>query len=188
MSFGFDRARVQLCYFKGSLNENADVLSRREVKQWTAHVSTAAATAVCVRHVLFSISSAARQSREGGLRSSAFIHTRTMAYKQWTEKPFHSSLLTRSQLQLNRVVCRCHTPGLAPCVLTGPVLAFCQRVKFCKVIVMHHVPLHLGTEKTLAQVRQEAYWVSMATDVEYYCCECPKSPAVKPASATHSLV
>jgi len=31
---------------------------------------------------------------------------------------------------------------------------------------------HQGTEKTLEQLRQEAYWVNMARDVEQYCREC----------------
>ena len=45
---------------------------------------------------------------------------------------------------------------------------------------------HRCFERTLDRLRQEAYWVSMAKDVEKYCCECSKCQKSKLSIPKHA--
>ena len=45
---------------------------------------------------------------------------------------------------------------------------------------------HQGVNKTLARLRQEAYWVGMAEDVEVYCRKCIKCKQAKLPTPIHA--
>ena len=74
------------------------------------------------------------------------------------------------------------TPGPTTEVVTVPVT---PSSLVHDVLVRHHdAPTagHLGMEKTLSRLKQEAYWVNMARDVEWHCheCKCQQSKLVMP--------
>ena len=70
------------------------------------------------------------------------------------------------------VLCRSYTPIPLAEEITVPVLPSSLRADTLKL--NHDIPSagHQGFEKTLDRLRQNAYWVSMAKDVERYCREC----------------
>ena len=79
---------------------------------------------------------------------------------------FHQLLL------LNDIVYCTHSPGPTSDIATVPVIpsALCQQV----LQKNHDIPSsgHLGADKTLSRLQNEAYWAGMSVDVEKYCREC----------------
>jgi len=70
------------------------------------------------------------------------------------------------------VLCRTYSPGLLEGAVTVPILppSFQQDA----LTLCHDIPTagHLGIDKTLDRLRRNAYWVSMARDVECHCRNC----------------
>ena len=65
-------------------------------------------------------------------------------------------------------------------IVTVPILSpsFHQLLLMCC-----HNPIsvgHLGSERTLERLHQEAYWIGIARDVEQYCQECSTCQKVTP--------
>ena len=105
----------------------------------------------------------------------------TLTGKSWQQPPFHHykqlwSLLTF----VNGVLCRRYSPGPTAKTVTVPVLP-----RSLQAAALHHchdapTASHLGYEKTLHKLQQEAYWVYMSQDVDQYCRQCSKCKASKP--------
>ena len=72
------------------------------------------------------------------------------------------------------LACRHYTPSPIAEAITVPILPTALRQAALQH--NHDAPTagHQGFERTLDRLRQEAYWVSMAKDVEKYCRECTK--------------
>ena len=80
-----------------------------------------------------------------------------------------------SQLKVvDSIVCRTYTPDPTGDAVTVPVLP--QALHHQALQSSHDNPSagHLGVDKTLHRKRLEAYWVSMAGDVETYCRQCTR--------------
>ena len=78
-----------------------------------------------------------------------------------------------SQLEVvDGIVCRRYKPGPTSDTIVVPVLPEAMHQK--AMSLCHDSPTagHQGTRKTWERIRQEAYWVNMAQDVDRYCREC----------------
>ena len=85
-------------------------------------------------------------------------------------------------LIIDGVVCRSyHLDRTAEPVIV-PVLPPSLRQQ--ALFQVHNIPTagHQGTVKTLQRLRQKAYWVNMAKDVDQHCQECMKCQQTKPTA------
>ena len=83
--------------------------------------------------------------------------------KSWQQPPF----IAWSQLTfVNEVLCRHYSPGPAAKTVTVPVLP--RSLQAAALHYCHDAPTvgHLGYEKILHKLQQEAYWVYMLRDVD----------------------
>ena len=168
-------------YKPGSQNGNADALSRRGPDS-TAEATQCAATFL-----------KSHPSREE-LRSAQQQDFITSQLRQCLLTAFSSSSLVKrptmhryrqiwSQLSIiDGVVCRSYHPDLTAEKVIVPVLPPSLRRQ--ALSCTHDLPTagHQGRAKTLHRLRQEAYWVNMATDVDQYCRECTKCQQTKPTA------
>ena len=170
--FDFD-----ISYRKGSSNTNADALSRRSQPHPTE--STALTVAVESPKELAHCQQTDDVTRKlyDALHSSASTPTG----KSWRQPPFHRYKQLWSQLTfVNGVLCRRYSPGPTAKTVTVPVLP--RSLQAAALRRCHDAPTagHLGYEKTLHKLQQEAYWVYMSRDVDQYCRQCSKCNASKP--------
>ena len=100
--------------------------------------------------------------------------------KCWNHYPLKRYRQLWPQLTIaNGVLCRQYTPSPMADLITVPVLP--KSLHRDALVRSHDVPTagHQGFEKTLARLRQDAYWISMARDVAQYCRECTKCQQCK---------
>ena len=89
------------------------------------------------------------------------------------------SQLRLQLLILDGIACRQYVPGPTDKKIQVPLIPLSrqhQALHSC-----HDVPSsgHQGVDKTLARLRQEAYWVGMAEDIDSYCRQCVKCQQAK---------
>ena len=163
-------------YRKGSLNSNADALSRREATQ---HIS--AATQIQVTEAKEELREA--QQADSNIRKVADALTRSNKQptgKMWRHPPLSRYRQLWSQLTMeDGVVCRKYSPGPTRDIIIVPIIPLSLRQTI--LARNHDTPSagHQGVERTVERVRKEAYWVNMARDVELHCRECTKCQQAK---------
>ena len=104
--------------------------------------------------------------------------------QKWKSSPLNRYCQLWSQLKVvDCIVCRTYTPDPTGDTVTVPVLpqSLCQQA----LQSSHDAPStgHLGVYKTLHWLHCEAYWVSMASDVEIYCRQCTRCQVPAPIRA-----
>ena len=95
--------------------------------------------------------------------------------REWRQHPLRRYRQLWAQLKLvDGVLCRNYIPSPMSESVTVPILPASFRQQ--ALIRNHDTPSagHQGSDRTLERLRNEAYWVSMAQDVERYCRECTK--------------
>ena len=170
---------------KGSVNTNADALSRRS---YSTQVAATQATSDVVKAEI-------REAQIDDPVTNHILHalstsTQRPTRKQWYHPPLRHYRRIWSQLTiLDGVACRQYKPGPLSESVSVPVLPPSLR---CRALhCAHNVPSagHQGMSKTLERLQQEAYWVGMAGDVERHCrtcitCQQSKLPAPTRAPMT----
>ena len=152
---------------KGSLNSNADALSRLPDPHCATTVTVPSYTSsdLCQSQQEDSTLSEVLQARENSCSPPEAQH--------WNKQPLRRYRQLWNQLQIvDGILCRTYTPSPLNEEITVPVLPASLRadaIKHC-----HDIPSagHQGFEKTLERLRYTAYWVGMAQDVETFCREC----------------
>ena len=91
--------------------------------------------------------------------------------EETTLTPLYQQLWHQLKL-VEGIVCREYTPGPTEDQKVVPIYPATLRQEVLRR--NHDAPSagHLGPEKTLQRLRQEAYWVNMARDVTHYCEQC----------------
>ena len=177
--FDFD-----ITYRKDSLNTNADALSRRDQPD---PVETTALT----RAEEFPDKIAQCQQADEVIKKlyDALLSSPSLpSGKLWQQSPFHRYKQIWSQLTfVNKVLCRHYSPGPTSNTVTVPVLPKSLQSTALRSCHDDLSGGHMGYEKTLHKLWQEAYWVYMSRDVEQYCRQSNKCNAFKPPapSANH---
>ena len=154
---------------KGALHSNADALSR--IPTCTSPCATTVALPPYCPSLL-------RQAQQDDSNISQILQARKDSSsppqtQHWNAHPLRRYRQLWNQLKMvDGVLCRSYTPIPLAEEITVPVLPSSLRADTLKL--NHDIPSagHQGFEKTLEQLRQNAYWVSMAKDVERYCREC----------------
>ena len=160
----------QIVYRKGSLNANADALSRLQ----TSH--TCAAAVAMPHYSPVDLRTAQQQDSTISKIYRAHLQDSSPPHGQdWNQHPLKRYRQLWAQLKIvDGVLCRYYTPSPMAEAVTVPILP--TSLHRDALLRNHDAPTagHQGFERTLERLRQEAYWVSMATDVERYCRECTK--------------
>ena len=110
----------------------------------------------------------------------------------WRKAPLQHYGQLLSQLTLvHGIVCRHYTPGPSSDAITVPVLPTGLREQVLRH--NHDIPSagHQGADKTLHRLRQEAYWVNMASDIYQHChtcVECQRSKLPAPTRAPMTTI
>ena len=165
----------KLEYRKGSLNTNADALSRMPMMQ----------TACALMMGLPNYSSPELRTAQLKDSTLSFVltareHSNELpSDRKWYRPPFQRyRQLWKQLVVVNGVLCRQYYPCPLNKLVVVPILlaAFQKEVLLCN----HDAPTagHQGVAKTLERVCREAYWVDMAKHVkEHYrqCIVCQKS-------------
>ena len=158
----------KIVHRKGTLNGNADALSRRPHPVTTSlpvavTTTTEPTTALRQAQLEDPILQQVQQALSHGKPDISSWH--------------HSSLRRYLQLwhqlsNVDGVVCRMYRPGPASDVVKVPLIPTSLQQNALQQ--SHDLPSagHQGTAKTLARLQQEAYWVGMAKDVQLYCQQC----------------
>ena len=92
---------------------------------------------------------------------------------KWRKQPLcHYAQLWSQLLLLDGIVWHCYCPGPDSELITVPVLP--STLQQAALHQDHNAPGagHQGQEKTLQQLRLDAYWVDMAHDVNEHCQNC----------------
>ena len=124
------------------------------------------------------------------VKDAHLSHTNPPRGHEWQLYPLRRYVLMWTQLRnVEGVLYRQFMPNLlldAVTVVTVPILPASMQQQALNR--NHDAPTagHLGSEKTLQRLRQEAYWVTMANDVVRYCQQCTKVPTDKATNATTS--
>ena len=158
-----------IVYRKGSLNANADALSRTD--------TTPCAVTLAMPH--FSTTELSSAQRADGCISKV-LQARSQSdqppqVREWRQHPLRRYRQLWAQLKLvDGVLCRNYIPSPTSESVTVPILPTSFRRQ--ALIRNHDTPSagHQGSDRTLERLRNEAYWVSMAQDVERHCRECTK--------------
>ena len=171
-----------IVYRKGSLNGNADALSRLPTTTSTAVAMTSATPKV----------TDIQQAQQNDLIFQQLFQ----ALSQSQDKPMS---LTRKQPLLKRyvqlwhqlsvidgVICRTYYPSPPSPSVTVPVIPLSLQQQVLHQ--MHDIPSagHQGYLKTLSRLKEEAYWPGMAADVQKYCQECSTCQTSKLPSPTRA--
>ena len=97
----------------------------------------------------------------------------TFKGRHWRRYPLQRYRQIFHQLLLhNDIVYRRYSPGPTSDIVTVPVIPSVLRQQVLQK--NHDIPSsgHLGADKTLSRLQNEAYWAGMSVDVEKYCREC----------------
>ena len=161
-----------IVYQKGSQNQNADALSRLETN--TECSFPTASTILQSSTFLTELKEAQEkddliQQLIEPLRTSQS----TLKGRHWRRNPYRRYRQIFHQLVfINGVVYRKYAPGPTSETVTVPII---PKALHHHVIHRNHDPHssgHLGADKTLSQLRNEAYWAGMSIHVDKYCHEC----------------
>ena len=173
-----------MLYRKGSLNTNADALSRCVNPE-----AVSASTQIQTRHTKEELITAQQNDPVVRELSQALHQNSAKPTKsgEWGQSPLIRYRQLWPQLTLvEGIVCRKYTPGPTKDLITVPIIPDSLRQKV--LYHCHDSPTagHQGIDKTLERLRKVAYWVNMAQDVEKHCREClacQKSKLPKPTKA-----
>ena len=159
----------KIVYRKGSLNTNADALSRLPPTQ-----TPCALTMALPYYSLSDLQTA--QLKDDTL--SVVLQTRQCSsdipfQKKWRKPPLHRyKQLWKQLVIIDGVLCRQYSPNPLDQMVTVPILppSFQKEA----LIRNHNAPTagHQGVAKTFERLCREAYWVDMAKHVEQHCREC----------------
>ncbi|KAL5479377.1 hypothetical protein EMCRGX_G022895 [Ephydatia muelleri] len=173
-----------ILYRKGTLNGNADALSRRADPK----KSPAAATAVQTNMTMEDIRRAQQQNdiTKHLMEDLKATNPLSKPHRQQLQ-PWRRYAQIWSQLSVvDDVVCRRYTPDPTGDVVTVPVLPKCLQHKALVQCHDHPAAGHQGSQRTLHRLRQQAFWVSMAQDVDRHCRECQKCQCSKLCTPTRA--
>ena len=163
-------------YRKGSLNSNADALSRR-----VPHTTVSAATQIPPQETIDELHQAQQNDTTTKILAEALKHpSKRPSGKNWKSPPLSRYRQLWPQLiVVDGVVCRRYSPEPTRDTITVPIVPPTRRRAM--LIRNHDMPSagHQGVERTLDRVRKEDYWVNMAKDVERHCRECTKCQQAK---------
>ena len=157
----------KIVYRKGSVNTNADALSRLSPNRCAVTISMP--------------SDSLSHLQDAQLKDptiSQVYHTLSESSGIPSDKKWNQPLLRRFKqlwkqlLITDGTVYRKYSPGPLEPVITVPVLP--PSAQHDALRLSHDVPTagHQGVEKTLQKLRKVAYWVNMAKDVDQYCRNC----------------
>ena len=173
--FNFD-----IVYRKGSLNGNADALSRLPATTPRTVAMTSATPNV----------TDIQQAQQNDLICQQL-------YQALLKSPVKPMICTREQPLLKRyvqlwhqlsvidgVICRTYCPSPYLSSITVPVIPLLLQQQILHQV--HNIPSsgHQGYLKTLGRLKEEAYWPGMAADVQKYCQECSTCQSSKLPSPT----
>ena len=175
---------------KGTLNGNADAWSRRldPMTPWPHEIPCSVATAVQTNMPMEEIRCVQQQDDItkhllGDLKATNPLSK----WRRWQLQPWRRYAQIWSHLAaVDGVVCRRYTPDPAADVVTVPVLPKCLQPKALFQCHDHPAAGHQGYQRTLHRLWQQAYWVSMAQDVERTCRECQKCQSSKLCTPTRA--
>ncbi|KAL5497228.1 hypothetical protein EMCRGX_G013661 [Ephydatia muelleri] len=159
----------EIVYRKGIANGNADALSRREQEMETPH---AAMTTVYAGFTPEELKKAQKQD-DAIQQLYTALNSQQTPLKNWKRPTMRQYAQLWSQLEVvDGIVCRRYKPGPTSDTILVPVLTEALYQK--AMSLCHDSPTagHQGTLKTWERIRQEAYWVNIAQDVDRYCREC----------------
>ena len=181
-ALAMEEYNFDIVYRKGSLNGNADALSRLPATTSTTVAMTSATPKVT--------------DIQQAQRNDLIFQQLFQALSQSQDKPIS---LTRKQPSLKRyvqlwhqlsvidgVICHTYCPSPPSSSVTVPVIppSLQQQV----LHQMHDIPSagHQGYLKTLSNLKEEAYWPGMAADVQKYCQGCSTCQTSKLPSPTRA--
>ena len=161
-----------IVYRKGTLNQNADSLSRRDYPNNDA-LSTAAT--FCSIGIPLDI---LREAQKSDPVIHNIHHHLSRSHEkptdvQWRKQPLNRYAKLWPQLIIkDGIVCRHYSPGPDSELITVPVLP--RTLQQEALHQAHNTPSsgHQGQDKTLQRLRLDAYWVGMASDVTKHCQKC----------------
>eukprot|EP00731_Ephydatia_muelleri_P009604 Em0005g190a len=162
-----------IVYRKGTLNNNADALSRQRELTLVSTAITGTQTKVAMVEIR-------REQRKNEV-------TQRLLEALETSRQCPKGQLWRRYAQLwsqlvivEGILCRKYAPGPTTQTIIVPILP--KSLKQKALLQCHHSPGagHQGFKKTLERLRCEAFWVNMAQDVEQHCRECQKCQSSKP--------
>ena len=159
-----------ITYRKGSLNANADALSRCVPPE-----DLSAAMQLDTHQSKESLITAQQRDPVVKVISEALHRSQTRPEKsgKWAQSPLLRYHQLWPQLTLvDDIVCRKYTPGPTADVITVPIIP--DSLRHDALHRCHDSPTagHQGIDKSMERLRQVAYWVNMARDVEKHCREC----------------
>ena len=163
----------KIVYRKGTLNNNADALSRRRELTLVSTAITGTQTKVAMVEIR-------REQRKDEV-------TQRLLEALETSRQCPKGQLWRWYAQLwsqlvivEGILCRKYAPGPTTQTIIVPILP--KSLKQKALLQCHDSPGagHQGFKKTLERLRCEAFWVNMAQDVEQHCRECQKCQSSKP--------
>ena len=105
---------------------------------------------------------------------------------EWRKQPLQHYKQLWSQLRVvGGILYRHFAPGPTSKPVTVPILPASLRKQ--ALLQNHDAPNagHQGPDRILERLRQEAYWVNMARDVEKHCRECTTCQQTKPPAPQH---
>ena len=161
-----------IMYRKGTQNQNADALSRLDTKESESHPT--ATTVLQPSPFLAQLREAQMKDEHmRQLHSSLATVQTTLKGRHWRRYPLQRYRQIFHQLLLvNDIVYRKYSPGPTSDTVTVPVI---PKALHQQILQQNHdIPSsgHLGVDKTLSRLQNEAYWAGMSVDVEKYCREC----------------
>ena len=163
-------------YRKGSLNANADALSR------CIHPETSTA-ATQISSDPFKVTLQEAQ-QEDPIIKQVFTDLQTSSQKPkgklWHRPPLLRFHQLWPQLSIvDGVVCRKYSPGPSSDVITVPVVPDHMQKEFLQQCHDDPSAGHQGVDKTLERLRSKAYWVNMTLHVKKHCRECAECQKFK---------
>ena len=168
-------------YKPGSQNGNADALSRRDSPP--AEADKCAATFLQSHPSRDELWTAQQQDPVITQLYQGLLTTGCPCPTSLKQPIMHRYGQLWSQLAvIDGIVCRHYQPVPAADPVTVPVVPACLQQQ--AMMRAHDAPSagHQGKAKTLHRLRQEAYWVNMAKDVDQYCQVCITCQRTKPTA------
>ena len=172
-------------YRKGSLNANADALSRciKEDVSAATQIQTQQSKEKLIAEqkndpVVKKISRALHKNSPGPAKSGKWAQSPLIRYRQlWPQLTL-----------VEGIVCRKYTPGPTSDIITVPIIPDSLRCEALYQCLDSPITGHQGIDKSLERLRKVAYWINMARDIEKHCRECLtyqrfKLPKPKPTKA-----
>ena len=160
----------QIVYRKGTLNTNTDVLSQCN---WSDTHSCAVTSAMphIARDELHHVQQTDSHLATVIQACTQFLH-RPMGPEWWKQSLQRYRQLWSQLRVVNGTLYRHFAPD--PTSESVPIPILLSSLRKQAFLQNHNAPSagHQGPDHTLEQLRQEAYWVNMAIDVEKHCKEC----------------